>query len=64
EWIDKLAMAIAGAIGQSNQKGNSDRANDSDGDVVFKVGEREFGRISIKAINNANRQAGKNLLLV
>ncbi len=34
------------------------------GDIIFKVGETEFGRAAINAINNLQRQTGKTLLEV
>lgn len=34
----------------------------NDSETIFKIGETEFGRATIKAINNTNKQAGKQLL--
>jgi len=32
------------------------------GDLIMKIGDTEFGRVAIKAINNTQRQAGATLL--
>lgn len=34
------------------------------GDVILKIGETEFGKVAINAINRAQRQAGTTLLIV
>lgn len=41
-----------------------DAIRNQDNRAVLQIGESEFGRMAIKAINNAQRQAGKTLLNV
>ncbi len=61
-FVSTLAGAIAREIAKviSTPK-NSDSDNR---DVVLKIGESEFARIAIKAINEAQRRAGETLLIV
>lgn len=57
-WMDTLAQKVAAAITQTITKDNNS------GDLIIRVGEIDFGRIAIKAINNVNRLAGITLLEV
>lgn len=57
-WMDTLAQKVAAAITQTITKDNNS------GDLIIRVGEIDFGRIAIKAINNVNRLAGATLLEV
>ncbi|GAV13232.1 hypothetical protein [Paenibacillus sp. NAIST15-1] len=41
-----------------------DALRSGDKHTVLQIGETEFGRLAIKTINSANRQAGRNLLLI
>lgn len=73
-WITNLAGQIAGQMGPQNQGGGDmqkvvdvllkilDALLNSDSETVLKIGETEFGRATIKAINSTQRQAGKTLL--
>lgn len=60
-FVTTLASAIANEI--SKVVGNNKPQNDK-GDVILKIGELEFGRIAIKAINETQRGAGTTLLIV
>lgn len=65
-FIDSLSSSIAHAVvyaisSINNNKNNSNNYPDT---LVLKIGEAEFGRLSIKAINNVQRQAGVTLLKV
>ena len=57
-WMDALAQKVAAAITQTTTKDNNS------GDLIIRVGEIDFARIAIKAINNVNRLAGTTLLEV
>jgi phage-related protein len=57
-WMDILAQKVAAAITQTTTKDNNS------GDLIIRVGEIDFARIAIKAINNVNRLAGTTLLEV
>lgn len=75
-WITNLAGQIAGQMGPQQSGGNEhllqkvidillkilDALLNNDSETVLKLGETEFGRATIKAINNTQRQAGKTLL--
>ncbi len=79
-WINNLAGQIANQMGgQSNVNDESvgllkqivdvllkilNALINSETEAVFKLGESEFGRAVIRAINNLHRQAGKTLLIV
>lgn len=59
-FVTTLASAIANEIRKVVPAiGNSSNNN---GDVVLRIGETDFARIAIKAINNAQRTAGTTLL--
>ena len=60
-FVTTLASAIANEI--SKVVGNN-KPQDGNGDVILKIGELEFGRVAIKAINETQRGAGKTLLIV
>jgi len=60
-FVTTLASAIANEI--SKVVGNN-KSQDGNGDVILKIGELEFGRVAIKAINEIQRGAGKTLLIV
>lgn len=60
-FVTTLASAIANEI--SKVVGNN-KSQDGNGDVILKIGELEFGRVAIKAINETQRGAGKTLLIV
>ncbi len=55
-FVEKVASAIGIAVGNQLNK------NSNSGDIVFKVGETEFGRIAAKSINRAQRTSGRLLL--
>ncbi len=57
-WMDTLAQKVTAAITQTTTKDNNS------GDLIIRVGEIDFARIAIKAINNVNRLAGTTLLEV
>lgn len=59
-FVTTIASAIANEIGKVISAAGSN--NNNNGDVVLKIGEMEFARIAIKAINNAQRAAGTTLL--
>lgn len=62
---DSLASTIASAVASAVvQALGSINGGNSGGDVVLKVGETEFGRVSIKSINAVHRQVGRTLLTV
>ena len=44
--------------------GNSGSSGGAPSTLVLKIGESEFGRIVLKSINNAQKQAGVTLLEV
>lgn len=60
-FVTTIAKAIAGEIAKT--VGNI-KTPDNNGDVVIRVGESDFARIAIKAINEAQRSAGTTLLIV
>lgn len=60
-FVTTIAKAIAGEIAKT--VGNI-KTPDNNGDVVIRVGEFDFARIAIKAINEAQRSAGTTLLIV
>lgn len=61
-----IIQAILEAIRQSKENNNNRSNNNSSngGDLIIKVGESEFARIAIKAINNAQRQTGASLITI
>jgi hypothetical protein len=62
-FVTTLASAIANEISKKlNNKGADSSSNK--GDIVLKIGDVEFGRIAIKAINEVQRSAGATLLIV
>jgi hypothetical protein len=58
-FVTTIASAIATEIAKVIKP-----ANNSNGDIVLKIGETDFGRVAIKAINNVQRNAGTTLLEV
>ena len=54
--LSKLQEMLSQVISQSGYNGPDS--------IVLKIGETEFGRIAINAINNTQRQAGRTLLQV
>lgn len=58
-FVTTIASAIATEIAKVVKP-----ANNSNGDVVLRIGETDFGRVAIKAINNVQRNAGTTLLEV
>lgn len=74
-WINNLAGQIAGQMGGGVSQDSDllqriidillrilDALLSNDTEAIFKIGETEFGRASIRAINKVQRQAGKTLL--
>lgn len=62
-FVTTLASAIANEISKKLGSNTSNNSNNT-GDVVLKIGDVEFGRIAIKAINEVQRSAGATLLIV
>ncbi|MEG0133917.1 hypothetical protein [Clostridium sp.] len=66
-YLEKLKEAIVEAIKEiKDDKDYKDTGNSSGdtGDIVFKVGDTDFGRIAIRTINKVNRQSGEQLLKI
>ncbi len=59
--LSKLESMIQSAVSTAVQ---TSQPNHASGDVVIKIGENEFARIAINAINKAQRRAGTTLLEV
>lgn len=59
--IEAMVEAIKELKDNGNDKSNS---GSSSGDLIFKVGDTELGKIAIAAINKVQRQAGVTLLKV
>lgn len=60
EWMYMLASIIAQALsGAISKEGNNETSSRNSGDIILKVGETEFGRVAIKAINSETRRTGK-----
>lgn len=74
-WINNLAGQIAAQIGGNESSISNNEildilrqilkaVSDQNGDLIIKIGESEFARIAIAAINKRRRQTGVNELLV
>lgn len=57
--LDKLQNMLAAVVNNSLQSNKESTTNDT---LILKVGETEFGRIVLKAIENANRQTGITIM--
>ena len=63
--LDDLREIVRDEIKNAVASGGFDSGGSDDaGDIIIKVGEDEFARIAIKAINRRQRGAGGSLLLV
>jgi len=63
--LDDLKEMIVSAVTSAmQQSGNSGGSGSGSGDLILKIGETEFARISISAINAEQRRAGRTLLIV
>ena len=61
--LDTLQSMLVEAVGtamSSNNSGNNQ--GDINVEIVSKIGESEFGRASVKAINKLTRQTGRTVL--
>jgi len=60
-WIDELARKLATAL-QGVQVAGAGAGGG--GDIIIQIGGEEVGRIAIKELIKAQRQAGKTLIPV
>jgi hypothetical protein len=61
-FVDKLASALGNAVLRAMTVSNAFNQSGYEGNIIFKVGEIEFGRVAAKAINKAQRTGGTLLL--
>lgn len=59
--IEAIVEALKDFKSSGNGQGNNSSSN---GDLVFKINESQFGKIAISAINKVQRQAGVTLIKV
>ena len=66
-FVDAIGSAVAKAVAselRAQNNGNGLNNENTNLEVTVKVGDTTFGRAAAKAINKAQRQAGKVLLEV
>lgn len=56
---DMLVNAVGTAMSSNNGENNQ---GDTNAEIVLRIGESEFGRASVKAINKLTRQTGRTVL--
>lgn len=62
--LDTLQSMLVEAVGtaMTNNEGSSGGQGDTNAEIVLRIGESEFARASVKAINKLTKQTGRTVL--